>query len=83
MVAHNFSVAFARPGHAVVLEPNGEVKGYSFEKSRAELVAETPDPETDRMARALTQSAHRMFYAQQYHDFDNRRHVVARLNEPR
>ena len=55
VVAHNFSVVFARPGHAVVLQPNGEVKVYGFEKSRAELVAETPDPETDRTAHTLTQ----------------------------
>lgn len=65
--AHNFSVAFARPGHAITLEPTGEIKGYSFTPGLAPLTPEDPDPETARLGTALTQTAHHMFYANQYH----------------
>ena len=67
-VDHSFKVAFARPGHAVVLMPDGSTRGYRFTPGAETLPAETPDPLTDRTARALTQTAHRMFYAHQYHD---------------
>ena len=65
--AHNFSVAFARPGHAITLEPTGEIKGYSFIPGLTPLTPEDPDPETARLGTALTQTAHHMFYANQYH----------------
>lgn len=65
--AHNFSVAFGRPGHVVVLQPHGPTLGYSFEPGLAPLKPEASDPETEKQAIALTQTAHRMFYAHQYH----------------
>jgi phosphoglycerol transferase MdoB-like AlkP superfamily enzyme len=65
--AHNFSVAFARPGHVAVLLPREATKGYAFEPGLTPLRQEAPDPETMRDAIALTQTAHHMFYAHQYH----------------
>ncbi len=69
--AHNFSIAFARPGHVAVLRPRDPTKGYAFEPGLKRLVAEMPDPETVKEATALTQTAHHMFYAHQYHMPDN------------
>ncbi len=71
--AHNFSVAFGRPGHVAVLEPNASPKGYSFEAGLTPLRPETPDAETLKEAIALTQTAHHMFYAHQYHMPDDRK----------
>lgn len=67
-VAHNFSVAFARPGHAVVLEPDGSERGYRFTPGSEALPPEAPDPAVSAEARAVTQTAHRMFYAHEYHE---------------
>ena len=66
-ISHNFSIAFGRPGHVVVLEPNGETLGYAFSPHAKELAPEAPDPATLRMAIAQTQEAHRAFYARHYH----------------
>ena len=66
-IAHNYSIAYGRPGHVVVLEPNGDVLGYSFEPGSPKMVAQTPDPIVMREAIAQTQEAHRMFYARKYH----------------
>jgi hypothetical protein len=71
-VAHNFSVAFATPGHAVVLEPTGDVLGYAFHAENGALEPETPDAQLDMQSRAVTQTAHRMFYAHQYHETPQR-----------
>ena len=65
--AHNFSVAFAKPGHVAVLLPNEPTLGYSFQPGLTPLVPEKPDAETMRDAIALTQTAHHMFYAREYH----------------
>lgn len=66
-IAHNFSIAYGRAGHVVVLEPNGDVLGYSFEPGEAIMETETPDPVILREAVAQTQEAHRMFYSGSYH----------------
>ncbi len=66
-MAHNFSIAFGRPGHVVVLEPNRKVEGYKFDPRIAELPVEKPDPQTLAMAIAQTQLAHRAFYSHRYH----------------
>lgn len=66
-MAHNFSVAYGRPGHVVVLEPGAAAEGYRFTPGKAEMIPETPDPETLRMAIAQTQEAHRVFYSRLYH----------------
>lgn len=69
--AHNFSIAFGRPGHVAVLEPDAPSKGYSFEAGLTPLVPETANAETLKQAIALTQTAHHMFYAHQYHMAQN------------
>ena len=66
-IAHNFSVAFGRPGHVVVLEPNGATVGYGFTPGVENMRPEPPDPTTLEMAIAQTQEAHRAFYAGRYH----------------
>ncbi len=66
-IAHNFSIAFGRKGHLVVLEPNGPSEGYSFAPGLEPLQAEAPDPDTLRLAVAQTQEAHRAFYEGRYH----------------
>ncbi len=65
-IAHNFSVAFGRPGHVVVLQPNGRVEGYTFSLDTKTLTPEDPDATTLEMAIAQTQEAHRAFYTGQY-----------------
>lgn len=65
--AFNFSIAYARPGHAVVLRPQQETLGYAFTPGLTPLTPEAPDPETVKEAIALTQTAHHMFYHDQYH----------------
>lgn len=67
VVAHNFSVAFARPGHAVVLNPDGTQRGYRFIPGVEKLDSEELSVAVSAEARALTQTAHRMFYNGQYH----------------
>ncbi len=66
-IAHNFSIAYGRPGHIVVIEPNGKVEGYRFTPGVPETLPETPEPTILREAIAQTQEAHRMFYAGAYH----------------
>jgi phosphoglycerol transferase MdoB-like AlkP superfamily enzyme len=66
-IAHNFSIAYGRPGHVVVLEPNGGVEGYRFNPGQADMQRETPDPAVLHEAIAQTQEAHRMFYSGAYH----------------
>ena len=66
-VAHNFSIAFARGEHAVVLEPTGEVLGYQFKKGYFPLEPGEVDPATRDLAIAVTQTAHHMFYSRRYH----------------
>ena len=65
--AHNFSIAYGRPGHVVVLQPHQPTLGYHFEAGLTPLTPETPDPETLKQAIALTETAHHMFYSHQYH----------------
>ncbi|MFT5389961.1 MAG: phosphoglycerol transferase MdoB-like AlkP superfamily enzyme [Gammaproteobacteria bacterium] len=67
VVAHNFSVALARPGHAVVINPDGSIAGYQFEAGQESLAPQAPDRALSEQARALTQTAHRMFYSHEYH----------------
>ncbi len=63
-VAHNYSVAFAKRGSAVVLEPDGRIKAYTFTPGREKLTPlARPDEAVARLGIALTQTAHHMFYA--------------------
>lgn len=65
--AHNFSIAYGRPGHVVVLQPHQPTLGYSFQAGLTPLTPEEPDPETVKQAIALTETAHHMFYSHEYH----------------
>ena len=67
VVAHNFSVALARPGHAVVMNPDGTMAGYTFTPGKESLAPEPLDPSLSAQIRALSQTAHRMFYGREYH----------------
>jgi phosphoglycerol transferase MdoB-like AlkP superfamily enzyme len=69
--AHNFSIAFGRPGHVAVLQPREPTLGYTFEAGLTPLKPEPVDKETMKEAVALTQTAHHMFYAHEYHMPDN------------
>jgi len=66
-IAHNFSIAYGRRGHLVILEPNGETLGYTFEPGSPEMNPESPHPDILMEAVSQTQEAHRMFYAGKYH----------------
>jgi len=67
-MAHNYSVAWGKRGQVAVLEPNGTIKGYRVVDAGRELeLLGRPDPEIARLAIAVTQTAHRMFYAREYH----------------
>ena len=63
-VAHNYSIAFAQPGNAVVLEPDGSIKAYAFTPGKPTLPPlAQPDDSVARLGIALTQVAQHMFYA--------------------
>jgi hypothetical protein len=65
---HSFSVAMARDGHLVTLEPRHRSRGYKFRVGPYPLtITEPPDSETLRRAIAVIQTAHHMFYAGEYH----------------
>jgi phosphoglycerol transferase MdoB-like AlkP superfamily enzyme len=70
-MAHNFDVAVGDGRNAVILTPKGDVRGYGMRTGAYQL---QPRPESDipplikRQAVAQTQTAHRMFYARQYHE---------------
>jgi hypothetical protein len=66
-IAHNFSIAYGRPGHVVVLEPNGQVEGYAFHPGDPEMPPEAPNPAVLKEAIAQTQTAHHLFYGGRYH----------------
>ncbi|MBM3571258.1 MAG: LTA synthase family protein [Alphaproteobacteria bacterium] len=68
-MAHNFSVAWGTRGLVAVLEPNGAVKGYRVAGQGLALERlEQPDADVARIATAVTQTAHRMFYGREYHE---------------
>ncbi len=69
LMSHNFSVAYAEGGNVAVMIPRGKPKGYKMKVGPYELVPQKggPDEETLKKATALYQTAHRMFYAGQYH----------------
>jgi len=70
-MAHNFDVAVGDGRHAVILTPKGDLLGYGMQPGPFQL-EDLPESQVPELARrqavALTQTAHRMFYARQYHD---------------
>lgn len=70
-MAHNFDVAFGDGKNAVVLTPKGALRPYSMQTGPFQLDPVTPEnvpPLILKQAVAQTQTAHRMFYARQYHE---------------
>ncbi len=68
VMEHNYSVAFGDGRDVAVLMPSAESKGYSMAPGPQDLEpVETPRPGVLGKAVALYQTAHRMFYARQYH----------------
>ena len=70
-MAHNFDVAVGDGKHAVVLTPKGGLVPYVMKTGPYQL--ERMDPAQlpvliQKQAVAQTQTAHRMFYARQYHE---------------
>ncbi|MBF0124775.1 MAG: LTA synthase family protein [Magnetococcales bacterium] len=72
VMAHNYSIAYGRNGLVTVLDPAKRIRGYRLPTGQpgwAPLVATpTADAEVTREAVALTQLAHRLFYARRYHE---------------
>lgn len=70
-LAHNFDVAVGDGRHAVILTPKGDRLGYGM-RTGAYQLEDLPEEQVPdlirRQAAALTQTAHRMFYARQYHE---------------
>ncbi|WP_428248151.1 LTA synthase family protein [Ferrovibrio sp.] len=70
-MAHNFDVAVGNGRNAAILTAKGDVRGYAMRTGPFQLEpmdqAALPDL-IRRQAIAQTQTAHRMFYAQQYHE---------------
>jgi hypothetical protein len=75
-IAHNYAVAHGSRGLISVLGPARRITGYRLPRHglagqthRAHLIPlDTPDPATTQTAIAVTQFAHRLFYAGEYHE---------------
>lgn len=68
-IAHNFDVAVGDGQHVAVLTPKGDIRYYDMVVGAHQLrPAIRPLPELGRRAVGLTQTAHHMFYARQYHE---------------
>jgi phosphoglycerol transferase MdoB-like AlkP superfamily enzyme len=70
-MAHNFDVAVGDGHNAVVLTPKGAILPYAMQPGPFQLRPMPPDnppPLLTKQAVAQTQTAHRMFYARQYHE---------------
>ncbi len=70
-MAHNFDVAVGNGRNAAILTAKGDVRGYAMRTGPYQLepMDQAALPELiRRQAIAQTQTAHRMFYAQQYHE---------------
>jgi phosphoglycerol transferase MdoB-like AlkP superfamily enzyme len=70
-MAHNFDVAVGDGRNAVVLTPKADLVPYSMKAGPYQLERIAPEALPERIrkqAAAQTQTAHRMFYARQYHE---------------
>lgn len=69
VMEHNFAIAYARPGKVAILQPGKRARGYDLVDEGNRLApTKGVDPPTLERAIALTQTAHDMFYAGEYHD---------------
>jgi phosphoglycerol transferase MdoB-like AlkP superfamily enzyme len=70
-MAHNFNVAVGDGRHAVALNPKGGMHTYAMQPGPFQLQpvpADAVPASLTKRAAAQTQTAHRMFYARQYHE---------------
>ena len=70
-MAHNFDVAVGNGKNAVALTPKGDLRPYGMQTGPYQLTPVAPEavpPLILKQAVAQTQTAHRMFYARQYHE---------------
>ena len=66
---HNFSIAYGNGRNVAVLQPREASRGYAMTVGPKDLVpSEVVDPALLKDAIALTQTAHRLFYARRYHE---------------
>lgn len=75
-MAHNFNVAFGDGKNAAVLTPKRDLLTYGMQTGPYQLTPAAPEtvsPLILRQAVAQTQTAHRMFYARQYHELSEGR----------
>ena len=69
LMGHNFSVAYGNEKTVAILRPKGASKGYDMKVGPYELTPRTegPDAVALKKAKAIYQTAHKMFYAKEYH----------------
>ena len=69
LMGHNFSVAYGNEKTVAILRPKGASKGYDMKVGPYELTPRTegPDAAALKKAKAIYQTAHKMFYAKEYH----------------
>ena len=73
VMEHNYSIGFADGREVAAILPGNRSAAYTMELGPKELVPKgTPDPELLQQVIALTQTAHHMFYARQYHALSER-----------
>jgi phosphoglycerol transferase MdoB-like AlkP superfamily enzyme len=68
VMSHNYAIGFGQNGHVVTIDPTGSSRGYKMPIGNDDPLepVDTPDPDIRAKAIAITQTAHRMFYAGQY-----------------
>ena len=73
VMEHNYSIGIADGREVAAILPGNRTAAYTMELGPKQLVPKSaPDPELLRNAIALTQTAHRMFYAREYHALSER-----------
>lgn len=74
-MAHNFDVAVGDGRNAVILTPKGDTRPYAMQPGPFQLQpvpTDTAPALIEKQAAAQTQTAHRMFYARQYHELSEK-----------
>jgi len=67
VMSHNYAIGYGQNGHVVTIDPSGNSHGYEMPAGNQQLIrTPAPDPETKAKAIAITQTAHHMFYADEY-----------------
>jgi phosphoglycerol transferase MdoB-like AlkP superfamily enzyme len=67
MMSHNYAIGYGQKGHVVTIDPSGNSHGYEMPEGDKQLIrTPAPDPETKAKVIAITQTAHQMFYADEY-----------------